>query len=37
MRWMGRCRVSWWTKRDGQADVPCGDSWVTGDGHADVG
>ena len=23
--------------RDGQADVPYGDSWVTGDGQADVG
>ena len=22
---------------DGQAYVPCGDSWVTGDGQADVG
>ena len=21
---------------DGQADVPCGDSWVTGDGQAVV-
>ena len=37
LRWMGRCGVSCWTNRRWTGRCAFWDSWVTGDGQADVG